>query len=145
MTNIFKKIYQKLFHESTEKDMDSIYDRYNENSISFILDRNNNVVIQVNVQHFDDSKYIDKFAELLFMTNNGYYQKKIADILAEMVVQDPDRALFLSSVIQKWSNYIDKYVDLEKRSNDYDLEKPCVSPLSFSKLVSQQPNIQNEK
>lgn len=138
MKNIFRKFVSKLFKKSSYTDNEYFYERKKENSISFILDKDNNCIIQINVQHFDDDKYIDKFAELIFMMNHGYYQKNIVDIMADMAVSDPNRALFLSNVIQKWSSYEDKYVDLNQKTKDYNVDKPCVSPLSFSKIVSQQ-------
>jgi hypothetical protein len=144
MKNIFKTIYKQIFNKSQKEEIEYIYNRNNENSLSFILDKDNNSVIQINVQHFDNDQYIDKFAQLLFMLNNGYYHKNIVDIMSDLAIKDPDRALFLSKVIQKWSHYIDKYVDAEEKVNDYNINKPCVSPLSFSKLVSQ-PNVQHEK
>lgn len=138
MIDIFRKFVSKLFRKSSYTDNEYLYNRNKENSISFILDKDNNSIIQINVQHFDDDKYIDKFAELIFMMNHGYYQKNIVDIMADMAVSDPNRALFLSNVIQKWSTYEDKYVDLNQKTRDYNVDKPCVSPLSFSKIVSQQ-------
>lgn len=144
MLNIFKN-FSKFFSSTTiENNTEKIYNREEENSVSFIIDKDNNPIIQINVQNFEN-KHVIKFAELLFMINNGQYQKSILDILTEIAVKDPDRASFLGSVIKTWSTYIDKYIDLDMNSN-YTKDKPCISPLAFSKIVLQQPgDNQNEK
>lgn len=131
MINLLRNIFYKKQEQSY------IYNRNEENSIAFVLDKDGNLVIQINIQHFEDNMHIEKFAELLFMLNGGFYQKNIVEILTEMKVQDKDRELFLGKVIQKWSHYAEKYLDLEEKVNDYNMSKPCVSPLNFSKMVLQ--------
>lgn len=121
------KYITNMFKQKTKDPPKDFWIKENENSLSVIVDKNNNAVIEVNVQNLSEKNAI-KFAETLFLMNTGSYQEQIIKILAELKVSQPDRSDFIERVIQYWSLYSDAYAENQ--------DKPCVSPLSFSKLIT---------
>lgn len=114
---------KKIFKEKSEKQ--NLLIKEQENSVSFITTKNNQPVIELSIQHLDDNN-AQKFAEILYLIGNNYYQEDILTMLTEMSQKEPNRSDFITKVISYWGYYI------SERDNKYE---PYVSPLSFSKLV----------
>ena len=114
---------KKIFKEKSEKQ--NLLIKEQENSVSFITTKNNQPVIELSIQHLDDNN-AQKFAEILYLIGNNYYQEDILIMLTEMSKKEPNRSDFITKVI----SYLGYYIS--ERDNKYE---PYVSPLSFSKLV----------
>jgi hypothetical protein len=109
-------------------------DRKRENSVSFILDEHRRPVIELNFPFIESDEDIQKIAEILFLINSGYYKSQIIDMILELGNKEPDRIDYLKKILLYWREY--SVAVVPNQPYDYN-NKPCVSPLSFSKIVSQ--------
>lgn len=123
MIKSIKKLFTTTNKSTTNNEL---INRNQENSVSFITTKNNQPVIELNIQHLDDDN-AQKFAEILFLLGNNYYQEDIINMLTDMSKREPERSDFITKVIGYWIHY----VNLKNTTNE-----PCVSPLSFSKIVN---------
>lgn len=115
------------------KNKEQYVEKNNQNSISFILDDQRRAVIELNFPYLESEEDLKKIAEILFLINSGVYKKQIIDMVLELVDKEPNRAHYLKRILLYWSEHISNFgsSDLVDHSN-----KPCVSPLNFSKLLS---------
>jgi len=117
---------KKLFTTTNKMTNNEFINKNQENSVSFITTKNNQPIIELNIQHLDDDN-AQKFAEILFLLGNNYYQEDIINMLTDMSKREPERSGFITKVIGYWIHY----VNLKNTTNE-----PCVSPLGFSKIVN---------
>jgi hypothetical protein len=78
--------------------------------------------------HNIDDVSSQKFAETLMFLNNAVYQEKIIEILKELAANEPDKYIFVEKTLNYWKTYLELYSKIDN--------KPCVSPLSFSSLLT---------
>jgi hypothetical protein len=99
-----------------------------ENSVSLVLDNNNKPIIKLNIQKTDDTS-CQKTAEFLFLMNKGVYQAQIIEMLKEIAATEESKSIAVESILTYWLTYLESY-------NKDIVNAPCVSPLTFSKLVT---------
>lgn len=127
MIKYIKKIFNKEVIEQSQND-----DFFQNNLLALSIDKNNKPVITVNVKRLQEDDAI-RFAEMLFLLNNGLYQLQIVDMLKDLSNQDHSRKEFILKVLEFLSYYIEYY----KKETINSENKPCISPMSFSKIVNQ--------
>ena len=93
------------------------------NSICFSIEDDGKVKINYQLCQTND-KDADKFANLLFLINEGYYVKDILDSMVSIVEQNNNHQTFIHNIISYWSIYAN-IIDVETT------EKPIVSPSQF--------------
>lgn len=114
---------------------DIIIDITEENSISFVIDKNNKTLIRISIQNTDEDS-CEKMGEVLYALNKGIYQLQIIDMLKDLAVTESEKYAAIEKILQYWADYIKTY---EKA---YD--SPCVSPSTFSKLVNPKSTTNHE-
>lgn len=122
LTNFFKKIFSRSKKDNQETTLFQ-----NENYISAVVDKYNRVIIRMQIHNTDDASS-QKFAETLVFLNHAVYQEKIIEILRELAMAEPDKHEFVEKTLNYWKTYMEL-------CNKVD-EQPCVSPLSFSSLLT---------
>lgn len=100
----------------------------NENIITISCDSSgvSKVKIIVNNNSIESAK---QFGEMLFLLNEGFYTQSFLDILNEIVESDKNYTIFVSSIIDKWSNKVTEIENIENSLSN----KPIVPPTFFYK------------
>jgi Tfp pilus assembly protein FimT len=125
---MIKSFLQKIFSKKPKENIGQcILSFPDENYVSAVVDKHNRVIIRMQIHNTDETS-AQKFAETLVFLNNGVYQAKIIEILKELAINEPDKNVFVEKTINYWKTYIELYSKTE--------EQPCVSPLSFSSLLT---------
>ena len=119
--NFLKRYFNSWFHQKS--------DSYNNNSILFNIDKNRNIHLKLNFNHFS-SEDSDKFALLLFLMNEGFYTQTFLDLITDFAKQNPQHAQFIQHIISEWSNRITEnntYASMEINTK----EDPLIKPTQF--------------
>lgn len=147
MLKFFKKITEpyRLKKEDVKKEEegnlslklknDIVIDITEENSIAFVVDKNNKTLIRISIQN-TDSDSCDKMGEVLYAMNRGVYQLQIIDMLKDLAVTESEKYGAIEEILQYWADNISKY------EKTYD--SPCVSPSTFSKLINPKSTTNHE-
>lgn len=109
-----------------------------ENSISFVLNEDNKIIIRVNLYNTVKKEDCKEFGSLLYIINEGGFAGDIASVLNEMGLQEPAKLSFTSGILTEWMNLLDKHgvVDYDNSVGD---DEPIISPLHFSQKIEEGP------
>lgn len=139
MRNFLKNLFYKQPEEAPPtKDVLS-ENTANENSISFVLDKENNIIVRLSLMNMEPGhNYEKEFASLLYIINEGAFAGQIVEILQEVGEQEPSKAPFCSTILTSWADILDKE-GVESYDNSMDDDRPIISPLHFSKKLDTGP------
>lgn len=106
----------------------------NENSISFVLDKENNIIVRLSLMNMEfGHNYEKEFASLLYLINEGTFAGQIVEILQEAGEKEPSKSSFCSTILINWADILEQE-DVESY-NDINDDSPIISPLHFSKKL----------
>lgn len=108
MITLLKQYYQKIisFFEVPEPPKAYIQDKIKqENSVSFIIDEWNRLIIKVGLENNNTSS-CEAFGKMLFLVNNGEYEEKILNIMVDMTKKNPDQAEYVQATMISWASSI---------------------------------------
>ena len=105
MITLFKKYYQYIisFFEVLEPAKVHMKDKIkSENSVMFIIDEWNRLVIKVGLDNQNTSS-CEVFGKMLFSVNNGAYEQNILNIMVDMTKKNPDQAEYIQATMISWA------------------------------------------
>lgn len=135
MLNFFSNFFSQSKNDLNEEQK-YLLDISNENSVSIVLDNHDKPIIRLNIQK-TDKESCKKTAEFLYLMNKGVYQLQIIDMLKEIALQEDSKYTAIENILKYWGEYLDVY-DTSSHNN------PCVSPLTFSKMVAKKEIYDND-
>lgn len=115
LINFFEKTEQSS-HEQDPKEQEKL-----ENSVSFIIDEWNRLIIKVRLENKNTTS-CETFGKMLFMINNGIYEQNILNIMVDMTKKNPEQAEYIQATMVSWATSI-----TEQMEDDNDLG-PQVRP-----------------
>lgn len=108
MITLLKKYYQHIisFFEVQEPAKVHLEDKIKlENSVSFIIDEWNRLIIKVGLNNQNKSS-CEVFGKMLFLVNNGAYEQNILNIMVDMTKKNPDQAEYIQTTMISWATSI---------------------------------------
>ena len=108
MITSLKKYYQHImsFFEVPEPSKVHVEDKIKpENSVSFIIDEWNRLIIKVGLDNQNTSS-CEAFGKMLFLVNNGAYEQNILNIMVDMTKKNPDQAEYIQATMISWASSI---------------------------------------
>lgn len=113
MIALFKKYYQSIidFLKVPEPTKVHVEDKIKqENSVSFIIDEWNRLIIKVGLDNQNTSS-CEAFGKMLFLVNNGAYEQNILNIMVEMTKKNPDQAEYIQATMISWASSITEQME----------------------------------
>jgi hypothetical protein len=99
------------------------------NILAFVLDHEGNPFVKIIINNTDEAASL-KFAYMIYSINRGALAHSIIDVLMkDCENSDPEYKEFKQNAIVFWN-------ELETTYNNDGVEKPIVSPLTFSQLFN---------
>lgn len=83
-----------------------------ENSVSFIVDEWNRLIIKVGLDNRNSSS-CEAFGKMLFLINNGTYEQNILNIMVDMTKKNPDQAEHIQTTMISWASAITEQMESE--------------------------------
>jgi hypothetical protein len=83
-----------------------------ENSVSFIVDEWNRLIIKVTLDNRNNSS-CEAFGKMLFFINNGTYEQNILNIMVDMTKKSPDQTEYVQATMISWASAITEQMDSE--------------------------------
>lgn len=96
------------------------------NSITILLDSNNEPYIHIAISDLDPGKAIH-FGKILSELNSGYYVSTMTDILLKLSKEDETIKFFIGKILSSWSLYNQLHSSFD---ND-----PIIKPTDFVKSI----------
>ena len=114
-------ILSNIFRKKTTK-------KLTENSISFILDKQDNVKIKL---LFELSSLTDahNMAQFLYELNSGVMSQSVIDLMVDLGKENPTYQPFIKNTIMLW---LQKITDDTKSTNNDNDSTPIVKPSNFT-------------
>lgn len=103
-----------------------------ENSISFILDKDNNVKIKL-LFELNSVADAQNMAQFLYELNCGLMSQPIIDLMIDLGKENPNYQSFIKNTVMLW---LQKITDETKLSNLDDINTPIVKPSNFNNYTT---------
>lgn len=116
--NIFKKYFSRVDANKPKASDD--------NSISFILDKEGNIKIKLLFES-NSNESAQNMARFLYELNNGLLSQSIIDLMLELGKENINYRLFVKDTIMLWLQYISTDTNISSDDN------PVIKPSEFSK------------
>lgn len=81
-----------------------------ENSVSFIVDEWNRLIIKVGLDNKNTAS-CEAFGKMLFFINNGSYEQNILNIMIDMTKKNPDQAEYIQATMISWAASITEQME----------------------------------
>jgi hypothetical protein len=81
-----------------------------ENSVSFIIDEWNRLIIKVGLDNKNTSS-CEAFGKMLFLVNNGEYEQNILNIMVDMTKKNPDQTEYVQTTMISWASSITDQIE----------------------------------